>query len=411
MAKISLHLDKRRTRKDQKFPLAIRINHQMSNRLILLKLFITEDQWNKKSQEIRRIQNSVRHTAAIQNKLAIAKNYIAANEKKVDLMNINELKAEIEFLLFKKEDEPEQNSGYLKDYGKSIIERTLQTGKLKTANWYQDSINSIVTFNKGKDIRLQEIDVTFLEKYKSHYLNKGLSKNSISARLRALRALMNKAQKEGEEFLSKSHKPFEDFSIPTQKTAKRAVSKDVINALRVFPLEQFSNPWHNRNYFLFMFNMQGMNFVDLAKLKVSQISKGRLHYIRSKTNRPYDLKLTKESEEILEHYLPNKKSSDFVFPILTKEIGHDPILVSKTCDQFLHVFNNNLRKLAKKCGIEQKITSYVARHSWASAARKLGVSTDVIGDALGHNNYSTTEVYLQEFDTDRLDEVNLLVTS
>ena len=71
----------------------------------------------------------------------------------------------------------------------------------------------------------------------------------------------------------------------------------------------------------------------------------------------------------------------------------------------------HLKKLAQQCGVDDPITSYVARHSWASAARKLGVSTDKIGDALGHENYSTTEVYLQDFDNDVLDEVNSLVTS
>ena len=262
MAKISLHLDKRRNRKDEKFPLAIRINHQKSNRLILLKVFITEDQWNKKNQEIRRVQNSVRLTATIQNKLSIAKNFIAENEKKIAGLNINELKEQLEYLVFKKEEESDKQSGYLEIYGKSIIERTIEGGKLKTADWYQDSINSIKNFNKGKDILMGEIDVTFLEKYKAHCLNKAQTKNSISARLRALRAIMNKAQKEGESFLSKDHKPFENFQIPSQKTPKRAVSKDVINLIRTFPLDQSENQWHTRNYFLFMFNMQGMNFID-----------------------------------------------------------------------------------------------------------------------------------------------------
>ncbi len=222
---------------------------------------------------------------------------------------------------------------------------------------------------------------------------------------------MNKAQKENESILVKSHKPFENFTIPSQKTSKRAVSKDVINSIRNFPLESNSAFWHDKNYFLFMFNMQGMNFIDLAKLKLRQISAGRLRYIRSKTNKPYDVKLTKEAEEILSYYITNKTPEDFVFPILNKEINKDSILVSKTSDQALHVFNNHIKKLAIQCGIDQPITSYVARHSWASAARKLGVSTDKIGDALGHENYSTTEVYLQDFDTDVLDEVNLLVTS
>lgn len=154
-----------------------------------------------------------------------------------------------------------------------------------------------------------------------------------------------------------------------------------------------------------------MNFIDLAKLKVGQIIGGRVRYIRSKTNKPYEVKLTKEAQEIVSKYILNKKPDDYIFPILNKAISKDPIKISKVSDLALHVFNKHIKKLAEACGIEESITSYVIRHSWASAARKLGVSTDKIGDALGHENYSTTEVYLQNFDTDTLDDVNLLVTS
>lgn len=411
MAKVTLFLDNRRILKNGMFPLSIRLTHNNSNRLIPLNIYLTEDQWNSKSFEIKKIQNSKRETANVQAKLSLAKTYLIENEKKVTGLHINIVKQQIEYILSKKVDEPSPPSSFLGEYGKVVISRTLQSGKLKTSIWYQDAINSILNFNNGNDILMIEIDVSFLERYKSHCLSKGQSKNSISARLRALRAIMNKGQMENESILVKSHKPFENFKIPSQKTAKRAVSKDVINIIREWPLESNSPYWHDRNYFLFMFNMQGMNFIDLAKLKSGQIIAGRVRYIRSKTNKPYEVKLTKEAEEIISKYNINKRPEDFVFPILSQAISNDPIKITKVSDQALHVFNKHIKKLAKLCGIEQSITSYVIRHSWASAARKLGVSTDKIGDALGHNNYSTTEIYLQNFDTDTLDEVNLLVTS
>jgi len=393
------------------FPLSLRLNHNNSNRLIPLQIFLTEDQWNPKSFEIKKIQNSKRETANIQAKLSLARTYLIENERKIALLHINMLKQQLEYILSRKDDEPSTPSSFLSVYGKIIIARTLQSGKLKTSIWYQDAISSILNFNNGNDILMVEIDVSFLERYKSHCLSKGQSKNSISARLRALRAIMNKGQMENENILAKSHKPFENFKIPSQKTAKRAVSKDVINNIRDYALEQNSLYWNDKNYFLFMFNMQGMNFIDLAKLKVGQIVAGRVRYIRSKTNKPYEVKLTKEAEEIVSKYILDKKPEDFVFPILNKSISNDPIKISKVSDLALHVFNKHIKKLAEACGIEESITSYVIRHSWASAARKLGVSTDKIGDALGHDNYSTTEIYLQNFDTDTLDDVNLLVTS
>ena len=109
--------------------------------------------------------------------------------------------------------------------------------------------------------------------------------------------------------------------------------------------------------------------------------------------------------------MAKKRAGGYVFPILNNNIAEYPILVTKTSDQALHLFNGYMNKLAQQCGIEERITSYVARHSWASAARKMGVSTDKIGDALGHESYDTTEVYLQDFDSQVLDDMNADVTS
>ena len=104
-------------------------------------------------------------------------------------------------------------------------------------------------------------------------------------------------------------------------------------------------------------------------------------------------------------------NSSLETPLLSNTIAEYPILVTKTSDQALHLFNGYMNKLAQQCGIEERITSYEARHSWASAARKMGVSTDKIGDALGHESYDTTEVYLQDFDSQVLDDMNADVTS
>ena len=412
MAKVAIILDERRKlKKSGLFPLVLRISHQTFMRIIPLNLSLSKEQWNASTSEVKKIKNSARETARVHSKLSIARNYLIENQRAIEKLDINELKRRIEFEIVKKPDEELFDSAYLAVYGKVLMDRILLTGKLKTANWYRDAIHSIVAFNDGKDILLTDISSTFLENYKANCLNKKQSKNSINARLRALRALMNKGRNESGTILPKSHNPFSSVKIPSEKTKKRAVSKEVINIIREAELEIDTPIWHNRNYFLFMFNMQGMNFIDLAKLKWKQINKGRLTYVRSKTNKAFDIKLTEEAEQILAYYQPKKRAGGYVFPILSNNIAEYPILVTKTSDQALHLFNGYMNKLAQQCGIEERITSYVARHSWASAARKMGVSTDKIGDALGHESYDTTEVYLQDFDSQVLDDMNADVTS
>ncbi len=412
MAKVVIVLDQRRKLKSSElYPLVLRISHRSNMRLISLNISLTKEQWSTSTSVVKKIKNSARETARVHSKLSIARNYLIENQRAIENLDINELKRKIEFEIVKKPDEELFDSAYLAVYGKVLMDRILLTGKLKTANWYRDAIHSIVSFNDGKDILLTDISSTFLENYKAYCLNKKQSKNSINARLRALRALMNKGRNESETILPKSHNPFSSVKIPSEKTKKRAVTKEVINIIREAALEIDTPIWHNRNYFLFMFNMQGMNFIDLAKLKWKQISNGRLTYVRSKTNKAFDIKLTGEAEQILGCYSAKKRAGGYVFPILSNNIAEYPILVTKTSDQALHLFNGYMNKLAQQCGIEERITSYVARHSWASAARKMGVSTDKIGDALGHESYDTTEVYLQDFDSQVLDDMNADVTS
>lgn len=416
MSKISLHLDQRRKAKASLFPLVLRLTHNSETRLIPMNFSLSEDQWNPIKFEIKKTEYAKRDTAFIHGKLALAKTLLFENDRKFSSMHINKVKEILENSILNEVNDSDEAlsqigpSTYLSIFGKIISDRILEAGKYKTAAWYKDAVSSIIKFNKDKDIYLSEIDVTFVENYKAYCLKNGQSKNSISARLRALRALMNKAKKEGSAYLSKDHKPFEDISIPNQKTPKRAISKEIINLIRTADIKSDTMFWNDRNYFLFMFNLQGMNFIDLAKLQCKQISHGRLRYIRSKTNKPFDVKLTKEAEDILSYYILNKSPEDFIFPIIKNGDIKDSVRISRTSEQALHVFNKHMKKLATELGIEEKITSYVIRHSWASAARKLGISTDIIGDGLGHNNYSTTEIYLQDFENDVVDEANAKVT-
>lgn len=135
----------------------------------------------------------------------------------------------------------EKKSDSLVDYTKILVERTLLSGRFKTAVWYNESVKTILKFCGAMDLSMNAIDVSFLENFVAYSLGKGHSKNTISVRLRGIRAIMNKARREGSKYLAADHKPFENFKIPTQKTAKRAVSKDVIQKMREFELEEGTN--------------------------------------------------------------------------------------------------------------------------------------------------------------------------
>lgn len=411
MAKISLYLDTRRKLSNGKYALNFRLSHLKETKLIKTEFELFSDEWNELKKEVKKLSNSKQINFDLEQRLSKIKTFLFQEETKIYTYSGNDLVGKIKFLLSGSNEFNENlNSGMLQEYTNIIIERTLLAGKYKTAMWYKYAIQYFIAYTGMKDIPMVNIDITLLHNYTAFCLSKKLSKNTISVRLRAIRAVLNKARKEGEKYLPNNHKPFENFTIPSQKTPKRAISKETLQKIRDFELTEDDPHFNYRNYFLFAFNTRGMNFVDLAKLKMNQIVQGRLKYTRSKTGKHFDLKITEEAFEILKHYSSSKNPNDYIFPILPKNIIDDEVAISKATEDALRLYNRNLQRLAKRIGIEERLTSYVARHSWATAARKMGVSIDLISESLGHSDLRVTEVYLEGFENEVLDEVNERVT-
>ena len=162
-----------------------------------------------------------------------------------------------------------------------------------------------------------------------------------------------------------------------------------------------------QNYLLCMFNCRGMNLIDLAKLRVRDIGESRIFYGRSKTGDPLSVRITGEFASIINNYTTDKNENDFIFPI-----GYDgSVEMFKKYRSDRRLVNKLLKKIAIDAGIEEKITSYHIRHTWATIAKNMGISTEIISEGLGHHSLKTTEIYLKSFDNSVLDDANDLVVS
>lgn len=197
--------------------------------------------------------------------------------------------------------------------------------------------------------------------------------------------------------------PFNHFKVPpTTRTKKRAISKEKILRLCDLNYERGTSIWHARNYALIMFYCRGMNFIDLVKLKLSNIQSGRIFYGRSKTGTPLSVEITQELEELLNNYTENKESNEYLFPV-NYDGSHKHAEKYKTLCRRM---NEHLSTMAKDAGIEEKLTTYTIRHSWATIAKYIGVPIEVISESLGHHSLDTTEVYLKGFNDEILDAAN-----
>ena len=293
-----------------------------------------------------------------------------------------------------------------------------------TADNYRTAVRSFIRFNGGRDVPLSTLDAETLRRYERWLRGQGVCPNTSSCYLRSLRAIYNKAV--GKR-LVKDRTPFKGLFTGNERTLKRGIGAEEmrrISRICLFPIggevggqKDISLPAKQRitagkpeaaeteltcDLFLFSFYAMGMPFTDLAHLKQSQVKDGVLTYHRRKTNRPVRVKLEKCMLDILEKY--KAEGTDYLFPILYKV--KDGKQVSVSYASALNRYNRSLKLLALRAGIGVNLTSYVARHSWASIAYEHGVGLPVISKALGHADTKTTLIYIEGIKDERLAEAN-----
>lgn len=192
--------------------------------------------------------------------------------------------------------------------------------------------------------------------------------------------------------------PFAHVYTGIDHTVKRAIGVDVIRRLAGLDLTN-RDLLLSRDLFLFSFYVRGIAFIDLAKLTRHNVRDGRLTYLRSKTRQPLSVKLEPPMRAILNRYA--RLNPPYLFPIL-----HSSYFVQSEYDNALRTYNNHLHRLGQLVGSPAPLSSYVARHSWATTAKRLDVALRVISEAMGHTSEMTTRIYLDSIGHDQLDAAN-----
>ena len=141
----------------------------------------------------------------------------------------------------------------------------------------------------------------------------------------------------------------------------------------------------------------------MIDLKWSDIHGERIRYIRNKTKRPFSVKINPPLRAILDYYRENSLGTKYIFPILLYN-DLTPLQLDNRKKKTLAQYNKGLKEIANLCGINQALSSYVARHSYANCLKQKGVATDIIGESLGHSDIKITQVYLKELGNEIVDD-------
>ena len=235
--------------------------------------------------------------------------------------------------------------------------------------------------------------------YQAWLWNRGIGQNTVSFYLRTLRTLYNKAVEAGQ---APPNDIFAHMQTSNVRTAKRAINVKDIRKIENLDLLTGSSLDKARDLFQLSFYLRGMAFVDMAFLKKTDLKCGLVSYNRRKTHQNLNIEWIKPMQVIIDKYAEQMKDSPYLLPILTGKES-SPYTAYRKME---HNTNYNLKKIGEMIGLKIPLTTYVARHTWASVALHMNIPIATISEGMGHNSYKTTQIYLQSLDVATINEAN-----
>ncbi len=282
-------------------------------------------------------------------------------------------------------------------FARRLIAELEQLGRIRTSETYAAAVRSFTRFRAKSRVLLDEMDTSMMAEYEFYLKQEGLCPNSTSFYMRNLRAIYNRAVDQG---LTPQNFPFRRVYTGVEKTVKRAIPLKTIRRLRDMELSATPAADFARDLFMFSFYTRGMAFVDMAYLRKSDLRGGVLSYRRQKTGKQLYIKWEKPMQQIIAKY--DTSGTPYLLPIIRNA-------AADSRPQYLnaaHSVNIQLRKLGEQLDLAIPLTSYVARHSWASIARSKNIPVAIISEAMGHDSEKTTRIYLASLDTSVVDKAN-----
>lgn len=396
MVHVKSLLDTRRARFDGSFNIIYRITHYKKVYTLSSGISIHAHYWNSQSSEIDRT-----HPNAARLNLKLSKRFFEIQRAILEIENhfsIEELKSLLD-------GKPKQVNEPItfKSFTDKLIKEMHQVNKSGNALIYQTAVNRFLSFCNNPNIHFNEISYTLLDQFRHSLTIQGLKVNSISNYFRTLRAIYNKAIKL--KVVERSYYPFYDLKIKSERTLKRAVLRQDLTKLEQLQVSKNIPEWKALNSFLLSFYLIGISFSDLAYLTSKNIIDGRVVYRRRKTHKNYSIKLFPQAEAILDSFY--KEGSKYLLPILPNDIVEDSLRAKKLIHQWIKTNNMYIKRMGIEVGIPGTLTTYVARHTFATTAKRLGYSNELIAEALGHEyGNKITNIYLDSFDQEVVDEMH-----
>jgi integrase/recombinase XerD len=292
------------------------------------------------------------------------------------------------------------------------INQLRQENRLGTAISYEYALKSLESYKPN--LTFAEINKSFLDKYENFMLQNNKTKTTIGIYLRSLRAIYN------QQNIDRSIYPFGEaknkYSIPTSRNIKKALTVEEIAKIYNYKPKPGSPKDMAKDYWIFLYLCNGMNVKDFCLLKWSDIDGDMLTYRREKTKRSkkeekrISVALKPETLEIIKKWgLPSISKNSYIFPYLKPGMTAENEMA--TYKQLTKTINKYMKQIAVDINLNKDVTTYFARHSFATVLKRSGAKIEMISELLGHSNVGVTESYLDSFENEQIQKETDVLTN
>lgn len=295
--------------------------------------------------------------------------------------------------------------GNLIVFMRKVADGLQENGNYGTAHVYRSSLGAIIAFNNSEVLPFRKLTPEYVKKFEIHLRKRGCSWNTVSTYIRVLRAVYNRAV--DQRIANFVPRLFRNVYTGTRADHKRSMDHtEIAKMLDEKYGTKFLTPSlvRTKKMFLLMFMLRGLPFVDLAYLRKSDLDGDVIAYRRKKTGRALRVTLTPEAKILLNTLRNEDPQSPYLLSLLNSSEG-----TTKAYYEYqlaLRNFNRQLMLLKTMMGLGSNLSSYTARHTWATMAYYSEIHPGIISEAMGHSSITVTETYLKPFRNRKIDEAN-----
>ena len=399
MATIRAVLKKNKKKANGLIPIYLRIIEGEKNTFKSTGIDVPADAWDEKNTKVRS-----KHPNSVRMNHLIAKKISELEDIRIQLDGKRGIGKEVKSLSNKKERDSKQSfTKFFQEY----VDQQKVDKKFGTHKKVESILKKFNDYNKLRDVPFSKFTLEYLKEYENYLRSIGNSTNTIHANLKVFRMLFNKAL--DLNLIPVQNNPFGKHKLKTEKVEKSFLTQSEVNAIDQVHLNKGTKMEAHRDMFIFACYAGGIRISDLLQLRIERYDRTSkvISFFVHKTKNDHTIKLPKRAVEIIERYIPNGKTSGYIFGLLDESVfnASADLLLTKISSATAYA-NKNLKTVKDKAGVNKPGGFHQSRHSFGTLAVSNGIGIQMISKIMVHSNLTTTLGYAKIVDAQMYSEMD-----